>query len=560
MKLPDSEQQERFRTISMLSMVALGFIMLLLINASMHSPNLSLNTEPVYPISDIWEITCQDQTFHSTLPTQIPAKAGDIIRCTLTLQEPDFLCNSILFYTFHQSVNVYLDGKLLHTYGPNLDMPFHMPPTSGWQFLRLPDGWVGQELCIELTGVYDNYSGRIDTVWIGTKNAFSFMILKRATPNLIICIPIFIFGLILIFSGMLTRHKNSARRMFSLGLFSVIASCWILCESQMTQLLFTKPLGNSLGFLCFGLIPVLLLRFFLTYEDFCDLFLMKLLYRLSIVNYIAIQILQVTGIANYIESIAGTHVLLLFTTLLCLYTYFYKKRYHLPIIDSSIFHAIFTFAAFALIDLLHLYLVPHVSSAVAYTKIGLVFFIVILACHSLLTASKERSRMIEQKTLENLAYTDILTGLKNRTAFEQKLDYYRHKAPSAKPLLLIADINYLKQINDTKGHSCGDSAIVFTGQCLEKSFLKFGIAYRIGGDEFCMIAEHISDEALESCICKFRQLLETAVTEIGFPLEVAIGYQRAEQQSIDQSMIDADRAMYEIKAKMKESSFTQIID
>lgn len=553
MKSTNSEYQERFRTIGMLCMLALAAVMLLWIHSAISSPDLSLNNESVYRIPDAWRITCNGQTYQRVLPTRLPAKAGDTIHCTFTLQETDMLYNSVLFYSYHQFVNVYLDNELIHTYGSNLDMPFHMPPTSAWQFIRLPDDWTGRTLCIELTGIYDSYSGKIDAVWLGTKNAFSFMILERALPNLIICLPILIFGFVLLFASMLTKIKLPARRMFSLGLFSIVASCWILCESQISQLIFSKPIGSTLGFLCFALVPVLILRFVLTYEDFQKSFFLKLLYVLSCVNFVGIQILQITGTLHYIQTILGTQILLLLTIALFLYTYLHKKLHHLPIADSSIFYAGFTFAAFSLIDLLRLYLSPSITSAVVNTQLGLALFIVILACASFLAASKERSRIIEKKALEKLAYTDILTGLKNRTSYEQAMEHYRHKGTASKPVFLIADINSLKQINDIRGHSYGDKAIIFTGRCLEESFSKYGISYRIGGDEFCVIAERISDEALTGCIRKFQLLLQNSVKEIGFSFDVAIGYQRAVKQSIEQSMMQADHSMYQEKANMKDT-------
>lgn len=553
MKSTNPERQERLRTISMLCMLALAAMMLLWIHSAISSPNMSLNNEPVYRIPDAWQITCNGQTYQDSLPTQLPAKAGDTIRCTFTLQKTDILCNSALFYSYHQFVNVYLDNELIHTYGSNLDMPFHMPPTSGWQFIRLPDDWAGRTLCIELTGIYDSYSGKIDAVWLGTKNAFSFMILERALPNLIICLPILIFGFVLLFASMLTKIKLPARRMFSLGLFSIVASCWILCESQISQLVFNKPIGSTLGFLCFALVPILILRFILTYEDLQNSLFLKVLYVLSLINFVGIQVLQITGTLHYIQSILGTQVLLLLTIAMLLYTYLHKKLHHLPITDSSIFYAGFTFAAFSLIDLLRLYLAPSITSAVVNTQLGLAFFIVILACTSFLSASRERSRIIEKKALEKLAYTDILTGLKNRTSYEQAMEQYRHKATASKPVFLIADINSLKQINDIRGHSCGDKAIMFTGRCLEEVFSKYGICYRIGGDEFCVIAERISDEALTGCIKKFQLLLQNASREVGFSFDVAIGYQRTVLQSIEQSMIQADHSMYQEKAKMKNA-------
>lgn len=55
-------------------------------------------------------------------------------------------------------------------------------------------------------------------------------------------------------------------------------------------------------------------------------------------------------------------------------------------------------------------------------------------------------------------------------------------------VVLIADLNNLKLINDTLGHQYGDEAIKLTADVLHSSFSDIGSCYRIGGDEFCVIS------------------------------------------------------------------------
>jgi diguanylate cyclase (GGDEF)-like protein len=100
---------------------------------------------------------------------------------------------------------------------------------------------------------------------------------------------------------------------------------------------------------------------------------------------------------------------------------------------------------------------------------------------------KERTRVEEQLRL--LSLTDDLTGLYNRRGFlalaQQQTRVARR---DQKPMLVIsADLDGLKDINDTFGHQQGDAAIAETAHILRESFRKSDVIARIGGDEFAVL-------------------------------------------------------------------------
>ncbi|MCA5959448.1 diguanylate cyclase [Blautia sp. RD014234] len=59
---------------------------------------------------------------------------------------------------------------------------------------------------------------------------------------------------------------------------------------------------------------------------------------------------------------------------------------------------------------------------------------------------------------------DILTNLPNRTAFENQMEKYRTGDADKRPIVMIVDLNGLKEINDTYGHKAGDVAIIRIAQ------------------------------------------------------------------------------------------------
>jgi diguanylate cyclase (GGDEF)-like protein len=94
-----------------------------------------------------------------------------------------------------------------------------------------------------------------------------------------------------------------------------------------------------------------------------------------------------------------------------------------------------------------------------------------------------------QKVLVEAAHTDALTGLCNRRQLVADLDAHLSRATEANPVLLIlCDLNGFKAYNDTFGHPAGDALLARLGAALTRDIDGQGRAYRIGGDEFCVLA------------------------------------------------------------------------
>lgn len=103
------------------------------------------------------------------------------------------------------------------------------------------------------------------------------------------------------------------------------------------------------------------------------------------------------------------------------------------------------------------------------------------------------ARKKAEEYLHYLGTHDVMTGLFNRTYFEetlQKLEFNR-KDPTS---IIILDLNYLKKTNDTLGHQAGDKLIRRLAEVLTAAFNNGQIAARIGGDEFAVILP-LTDEA-----------------------------------------------------------------
>ncbi len=101
-----------------------------------------------------------------------------------------------------------------------------------------------------------------------------------------------------------------------------------------------------------------------------------------------------------------------------------------------------------------------------------------------------------EEQLVEISMTDEMTRLNNRRCYEEDLAGYRNNGLDDDFVLFSVDVNGLKVVNDTKGHAAGDELIKGAAECIAASFGNTGKVYRVGGDEFMVIAQTDEPEAM----------------------------------------------------------------
>ena len=154
-------------------------------------------------------------------------------------------------------------------------------------------------------------------------------------------------------------------------------------------------------------------------------------------------------------------------------------------------------------------------------------------------ASELASYQLFQR-LEILSSQDVLTGIYNRNAMNNRIDgLLADRSKYDTPVgIVFADLNGLKQVNDTEGHFSGDLLLKDAALTLQKYFPEYEI-YRAGGDEFMVLALEADPDRFTQLTKRFQ---EATSTPDGVCFAVGCCYGTAEM--IRKSMQTADQNMY----------------
>lgn len=165
-----------------------------------------------------------------------------------------------------------------------------------------------------------------------------------------------------------------------------------------------------------------------------------------------------------------------------------------------------------------------------------------------------------KKEAEHLASHDYLTKLPNRIYFENILSHAIKRAKRNKSTLavLFIDFDDFKNINDTFDHQTGDKMLILFAERIKKALRESDTIARIGGDEFTVLLENITNQAaLLDCVNKIFEVLKEPI-EIGshtfcFTASIGIAVYPADGDTMFDLMKHADHAMYHVKETGKNN-------
>jgi two-component system cell cycle response regulator len=174
-----------------------------------------------------------------------------------------------------------------------------------------------------------------------------------------------------------------------------------------------------------------------------------------------------------------------------------------------------------------------------------------------------RLAVTHRQSRENLTFsrhqarTDSLTGLGNRLKLLRDLELLRAEDETVPHLLLLFDLDGFKHYNDSYGHPAGDALLRQLGTQLHAEVEGEAMAYRMGGDEFCVLAPWDPERAPDALIDRTRAALSSDGD--GFRVGASCGFARipAEGLEASEALRVADRRLYAEKNSGRISALAQ---
>lgn len=554
------------KAITVIYILILAVVVLLFINAA--ATNTKENTvrslmKDATEVSTGWVTASGLEVNLDSLQDYCAAEQTSIFH---TLPESIADDDTFAFFAHHIFYEVWIDGNFIYEEEVPEHFFYNEGPGHCWCFIDLDEECAGKQIEIRYICGYPEQTGYLSDVYVGNERGITLKIISERFVPLVASLFLLFLGVIFVVADFpINIGQEKSHELLYLGLLAVSFSVWTIAELQLIQL-FT---GNSrmIHILACSSLMFIPLPTILYAEETMPMknpIIPKILCVISVIQYFVCITLNVTNVMDMKDTLWVSHVLIGISSIYVLIAIVRSLRnndkYTNFIFKSIRVIGISTFILTSLIDLTRYYNETGNDSAL-FVRIGLLIFVLCYGCASLERTVEMVKKGAKAEIISKLAYQDGLTGIGNRTAFQetlQSLEQMLKKEADLDVGIILFDLNDLKKTNDKYGHQIGDQMIVETALAMKEAFIKTGKCYRIGGDEFSVILQgkDVKNKAEEG-IKAFDALLKTYNEEAVKPyrLSVARGVayynKNNENEKLDDVYKTADEKMYENKKAMK---------
>ncbi len=534
------------------TLLFLFFILIFFSYSSKNEVNPILDTKSLKNFSNSWLLEYSNHKKTITLPFNDKEIVSNRILLQKKLPQINFDNNYLFFRSMQSYINIYVDDVLVYTYKPENSL-FRKIPGSTWVLVPLKEEFSNKKLTIEKESKYKNFYGTMDEIYLGTKASIISYLIKNSFGGFITSFLMLIIGLLCIMISIFIKKMLSNRKIYFLGIFSILCSFWSLGELRILQLF----IGNvnfvsHFAFLSLNMGHLAFLMFIYTFDFYSRDKIFKSIILASFTSFILINILHIFNIMDYFQSLVLTHLAILSSVVyICIkYGLFFFRKNIGKHINQLHFHMLIFFVI-ALSDLFKFYIFKTIKLG-GGIRLGLCYFIFSMAILSFKQLSQAFSEKLELSLLKKIAFTDSLTKLNNRSAFEEKRKELELNEQIQEISIISADMNNLKLINDNLGHQEGDKALEEVSKLLYSYFKDYGCLYRLGGDEFIIICNNNLSLQVGNIFKELNNEIKYNIKLGRFKPYIAYGHVLFKSgDSFDEILLEADNQMYLCKERMK---------
>jgi len=522
-------------------------------------------SDNVIKLNDGWSISFSDvhlPAMEHVSDFRVPSniQPGDTIIYERDMKGDSIpLPTTLRFHAYHVAVAVYVDSVCYYRYG----------------FDRFKQGkLVGSGIhLVNMPEFIDDHKIRVVTIVTeraAAKSVASIELLRTSSmtdyfaensDSIAIGIFLLFFGMIAFITGCCAVGFDRAYyRLILIGLFAGLMGLWTLNYAKGIQVFsINYAMDTTLEYVSLYLaaIPFGLLIINMRSGKIATwkMNVLKFIVGFGILFFVVTTILHVTDIAHYPSFLLVYHSYIFISFL---FMVFFKVLYDrgAGLQEKILAAGTVVFVLFGIADLFrynvqNLFGLEKSILDATCLPVGTLLFILVLMVGYLVYMYEELMDKTEKEVLRQIAYRDALTGIYNRAKCEHIFEVLNRDDNDY--AIVSIDVNGLKYVNDTFGHSAGDKLLCTFADVFKNAFNGIGTTIRMGGDEFVAIvrAEHLSD--LNSAL-KTMVLLEKE-TKLPIALNVAYGYsvrRRGDAVTAMDVYRMADANMYAMKLASKQ--------
>lgn len=519
-----------------------------------------------------WSILSEDGIVESyeKLPEYVKTKGDNeiVLQRTLGKIEPDY--DTIGFFAFQQQIYVYLDGEEILRFAPE-EGAKSKTPGNGWKLIELQPEDEGKTFSIRVVQCYSKNKVMIPAIYMGTAEGIMSDYLKGSLP----AVWFSVFGaaigiIILIVCVMSGKNQMLGEGIPWLGLFVLFRGIWSAIEGNAYSFFFDNLLiFSQISYMCLKMCVVPLIMFDNKMFHNGKSKVLNTLAIISAADFWISCILQFTGLVDFADTIIVTRIIMLvlggYVTVNGVKDLLAERQDKMRSSEhrlTYIMHCVFMIAIIvtSLMDMYGYYFTNNPDVA-RYSRLSYIGYVLAVVMALLLDFMKLVFIGRQAEDIREEASMDAMTKLWNRASFEKDID--KPSPKKAKKMgIIMFDLNNLKLFNDSYGHDMGDYYIKVCSEVIRDSFSKWGNVYRIGGDEFCGIAENLSVQEFE----KVKEEMELQIRQLRIPnyelhMEIASGFcifDEGLDKTLRDTMKRADINMYERKQQMKMEDLDRV--
>lgn len=464
----------------------------------------------------------------------------------------------VVYNTAHMQLEVTVGGELAYSLKTE-EGSFTGTTGYYWNFICLKREDAGKELVFRVAPVYADSVPK-GSFYFGDQSSVEHLIFFERALRFTVAALILLIGVILwIYLTFIEEKSDEIRPLFHFTAFVIMLGVWCLCETQIMELVLPWHIGIAyLDHMMLMLMPIPFLLFLRQVYQSKEHWAWTLSCWLNCCAGILRIVLQFTGVCDLRETLWMNHLVIGIAVVTVLSLSIYEIVTGRLTWQAKLnIYCVLIIVAAVIMELTEFRVG---STRSPYVSLGFLLYILVMGVAMLRSSRRLIAQARESELYRRLAFTDELTGIYNRAAFNRDLqerrvaDEEKTVYKTMPTVLFMFDLNDLKKCNDGFGHECGDRYIKMASKVIKLVFGGTGSCYRIGGDEFCVIMDYTTQEDIESRYDRFREEIEKNRRDFAVPVSVAVGYavyDPERDESLETTMKRADEMMYENKQELK---------